>query len=255
MKKFVMILFLLVWGGLWNGVTAGHAADVTVKMTPQPVSISTFYNGTTVMVRGTIPASAEAVIRLSGEGEDLHLKKKGKVAGLLWMNTGDLTFHNAPRVYKLYTASALNDIGSSPAADFSFTALTDRIEISPAGEDKVFLISEFVRLKEEDGLYSQEGDTISYGAAQDGMKTYQTAMAIPPAMKQGNYTVELAVVGADGQVATFARPLELRQVGFPAQLTSMAFGHATWYGVMAVIIALVAGLFMGIVFKGKGGAH
>jgi ABC-type dipeptide/oligopeptide/nickel transport system permease subunit len=35
----------------------------------------------------------------------------------------------------------------------------------------------------------------------------------------------------------------------------MAFEHSLLYGIMAVVIAVFAGLFMGVIFKDRGGAH
>jgi uncharacterized protein (TIGR02186 family) len=255
MKKYLLTFFLLVWGTLWCHVLPGWSAETTMDLLPELVQIGTFYNGTAVTVSGEVPAGSEVVVRLSGEAEDLHLKKKGKIGGLLWMNTGDLTFHNAPRVYKLYTSKALSDLDNSPAGEFGFTALINRIEISPAAEDKGFLANEFVRLKKKDKLYSHEGDTVSFGAPEGGMKTFQASLNIPPAMKQGTYTVEVAAV-QDGRIlATASKPLELKQVSFPAQLTELAFGHSLWFGIMAVVIAVLAGLLTGVMFKDKGGAH
>jgi uncharacterized protein (TIGR02186 family) len=254
--KRTIIAFSLIFLSMFQwAVPQAQAADVTLKLSPETVEIDTFYNGTNVKVSGVIPAGAEAVVRLNGEGEDLHLKKKGKIAGLLWMNTGDLTFHNAPKVYKLYTSKALADLDNSPAAEFGLAALINRIDISPAGEDKTFLIKEFVRLKKKEDLYSQKGDAVTFGAPEGGTKAYQAVLTIPSGMKQGTYTVDVAAV-QDGRILSIvSAPLELKQISFPAALTKMAFGHAIWYGVMAVVVAILAGLFMGIVIKDKGGAH
>jgi len=256
MKKYIMTFFLLALVTLWGRIPCGHTAEkITMNLTPDLIEIGAFYNGTVVKVSGTIPAGAEAAIRLSGEGEDLHLKKKGKVSGLLWMNIGDLTFHNAPKVYKLYTSKGLDDLDYNPASDFGFAALINRIEISPAGEDKDFFIREFVRLKKEEDLYSQEGNSIHFAPPEAGMKSYEASLAIPPGMKPGTYTVETAVVQDGSIIGIASTSLTLKQVGFPAQLLSMAFGHAIWYGIMAVAVAIMAGLLMGILFKDRGGAH
>ncbi|MCB2182054.1 MAG: TIGR02186 family protein [Desulfobulbaceae bacterium] len=256
MKNIFKTLVVTVFGLLFFQLENVSAADnVTVDIAPQTVQIGTFYNGTTVTISGSIPAGAEAVIRLSGAGEDLHLKRKGKVGGVLWMNVGDLTYHNAPNVYKLLTDASTNDLDNSAARNYGFTALKNRIEISPDNGETDFLLKEFVRLKTEDGMYGIMPGTISYGAAEGGMKSYTGTIDIPPGMTQGAYAVDVVAVQNDTIVGTSSSSLNLKQIGFPEQLSAMAFGHALWYGIMSVVIALMAGLFMGLMFKDKGGAH
>jgi len=47
----------------------------------------------------------------------------------------------------------------------------------------------------------------------------------------------------------------VEQAGLVATLSGMATKHAGLYGLMAVIVALVAGLGVGAVFKKGGGSH
>jgi hypothetical protein len=229
--------------------------DFKLNLSPSTVQISAFYNGTTVQVTGQIPAAAEAVVKVSGIGEELHLKKKGKVGGVLWMNTGDVTFENAPNVEMIYMPKAITDIESSPVNHLGLKTLKDKITILPSGEDKNFLFGEFLKLKQKDGLYTLNEDTIYYGIPKQNVKTVTADITIPTKMKKGTYTVELAVVQDGKELGIATKELTIEQVGFPAQLTKFAFGKPLLYGVLSSLIAIAAGLFTGIVFKGKSGAH
>ncbi len=255
MKKNHKLYFFILLTGLWLQSGNAKGATLDINLTPETVDIGTFYNGTTVKVTGQIPAAAEIVVRLSGEGEELHLKRKGKVAGLLWMNTSDLIFENAPKVYKVATGSGLMDLDTSAAQDFGFPALKSRIEISPASSDNDFLLQEFIRLKSKDALYSSTPGGVSYGPEAGGIKSYETTMSIPSNMKPGDYAVEVAALQDGSIIGSSSKPLTLQQVGFPQQLSKMAYGNGLWFGIMSVAIAVMAGLFMGIAFKGKSGAH
>ncbi|MGO9531585.1 MAG: TIGR02186 family protein, partial [Syntrophobacteraceae bacterium] len=55
-------------------------------------------------------------------------------------------------------------------------------------------------------------------------------------------------------IARAEQPLTVNLVGFPALLAQLAFGHAALYGILATLIALLAGLAVGLIFQGKG-AH
>lgn len=253
MKNKTISIIASAFVGLCLQATLTSGA--TMELSSNTVEISTFYNGTTVTVTGEIPADSEAVIRVSGEGEELHLKKKGKVGGLLWMNTGDLTLENAPKIYMNYTSDGLKDLNASGARSFSLATLKDRIVVLPESEDKDFIIGEFIKLKEYDGLYAVNPGTVTYSQATQGTKTFSATVDVPSAMRQGEYSIDLAVVQGDRMVTTLSKSLKLQQVGFPALMTKVAFGRPLLFGIMSVVIALGAGLFMGTVFKGKGGAH
>ena len=54
---------------------------------------------------------------------------------------------------------------------------------------------------------------------------------------------------------TARREIDAREVGMPAWISALAFNHGTLYGVLAVLVAIIAGLVTGIIFKGEKGAH
>lgn len=257
MSKRILSTIIIVLGLMLLRSHGVDAADLSLKLEPQVVQIGAFYNGTTVEVQGSIPADAEALVRVVGDREELHLKKKGKAGGLLWMNTGDVTFRNAPKVFMLYTSKETAKNIESPQLGLGFAVLQNQVEISPADGDNDFLFKEFVRLKYNEGLYTRNYDVLQYGISENGMKSLQTALQISPRMQPGSYTVELIVIRDGKVVGKVSEPLKIKQVGFPAQLSALAFGHSLLYGVLAVLIAIAAGLLSGVLFKGKGkgGAH
>ena len=247
----IVIMFWLLAGQ----PQTGHTADPVLKLLPSVVQISAFYDGATVNVESKIPADAEALIIVRGEGEDLHYKKKGKAGGLLWMNIGDLTFHNVPKTYMIYASQDDADLIESKELDLGFAALEEQVTISPATEDKDFFYQEFLKLKEGEKLYGKVTDGVHYGLAENDMKSVQAALSIPARMTPGDYIVDLVVVRDNKIVGRATETLQIKQVGFPAQLSGLAFNHSLLHGVLAVLVALFAGLFIGILFKDKGGSH
>ena len=51
-----------------------------------------------------------------------------------------------------------------------------------------------------------------------------------------------------------ATPLTVNLTGFPGLISKLAFGHAALYGILSTLIAIFAGLGIGLVFQSKG-AH
>jgi hypothetical protein len=57
-----------------------------------------------------------------------------------------------------------------------------------------------------------------------------------------------------GVVARAEQEVKVDLVGFPALLSRLAFGHAALYGILAAVVAIIAGFAVGVVFQAKG-AH
>ncbi|MBW2022615.1 MAG: TIGR02186 family protein, partial [Deltaproteobacteria bacterium] len=56
-------------------------------------------------------------------------------------------------------------------------------------------------------------------------------------------------------IASAKEILKAEEKGLPNLVASLAFQHSTTYGVLATVIAIIAGLIMGIIFKGGKGGH
>ncbi|GAB4334003.1 MAG: hypothetical protein Kow0089_03010 [Desulfobulbaceae bacterium] len=231
------------------------AADLELNLDPSMIQIGTFYNGSTVTATGTVPAGSEAVVRVSGKPQEIHLKKKGKAGGILWMNIGDLTFDNAPRIYMLYTAETGKQYLADKSLDFSMPALQNRIEILPEGEDKPFFFNEFLKLKKKESVYAEYPQAVTYGAEQDGRRSFTVILQVPPRMSEDDYSVDLFAVQDGRVIGSTGETLRVEMISFPKKLAQLAFEKSLLYGVLSVLIAVAAGLFMGVVFGGKGGAH
>jgi hypothetical protein len=56
-------------------------------------------------------------------------------------------------------------------------------------------------------------------------------------------------------IAQTSRSMEVKLDGFPAMLSVLAFQHGAVFGILATLVAVVAGLVMGFVFGGGKGGH
>ena len=136
-----------------------------------------------------------------------------------------------------------------------YKALLSDIEISPKSADKDFIFDEYVKLMEESGVYSVKDDAITYGKVANGLKNFTANLTIPSKMGTGSYTVTAASVENGAVTGRMSKDLQVELKGFPAFISTLAFGHPLLFGILAVVIAIGAGLIVGILFKGGGGAH
>ncbi len=250
---YISVSFIFLF--IISSAYAQQTSDISFKLVPNLIKIGTFYNGTTVEVTGKIPAGCKAVLRLSGHYTHINLKKKGKIGGLLWMNIGDVTIGNVPEVFLVISSSDMENKIDDPALNLGYKFLEKMMTLEPEGEDKGFIFKEFVKLLEESGTYGIYPNNLNYVGDKEGFREFKAIIPIPPKMKQGSYKVELFAIKDLKIVGKDEQDLNLKQVGFPALVSKLAFDYSLIYGIGAVVIAIFAGLLMGILFKGKGGAH
>lgn len=236
-------------------------AEEPLQISPFPdrISIGTFYNGTRVAINGTLPADSDVIVRMTGETSELRMKKKGKVFGLLWMNRDTVTFESVPKAFLLYTPQHFEDIfkalqKDAPVRQLGLTALEEKITVSPDSSESRTLVKELLKLKEKEGIYAVS-DNVHYTPLSEGRKKFEADITIPPKLSPGIYKVETYLVQNGTIVASYDHSLTVALESFPKILSLLAFDHGAMYGILATLIAVVAGLLTGVLFKGGKGAH
>ncbi|WP_084503283.1 TIGR02186 family protein [Desulfatirhabdium butyrativorans] len=256
-RKAFTVMFLLVAVCCSPAV----AADTLVmNIDPAAIPIGATYDGSTVRVFGEAPEDCDVVIRMVGETHDLTMKQKGKVFGLLWMNLNTLKMHNVPSFFYVDASRPFEEAAPCDPAPHGLSdmlgmkSLGRIIQIEPKTAEDGLLFQELLKLKEHEKLYRQLSN-VRFGTAENGKKSFEANIDLPPNLSAGQYKVEAYAV-RNGQIAAHAdTQLGVSFAGFPKLLANVAFQHALIYGLMSVIIALVAGLLTGLVFGGGKGAH
>ncbi|SPF50147.1 putative transmembrane protein [Syntrophobacter sp. SbD1] len=252
-----LYFFLLLALGLLtvSNAAAQDAARLTVE--PAAISIGALYNGITLTAAGSIPEDSEAIVRFIGATCDLHMKERGKVGGVVWMNLDSITFKGAPSVCLVSSAADFNGLEANGGVSVKLlrlSGLKGAIQVEANGGGHENAVEEFLKLKRKEGLYKELVGNISYESAVEGQKRFRAQVPIPSRLAPGSYMVELAAVRNGEVVARAEQPVDAALVGFPAMLAALAFEHSALYGILATIIALLAGLAIGLIFQSKG-AH
>lgn len=246
-------VFLVATPFLWAD-TAHSTTPVKVSLEPSVVSIGALFNGAQITVSGEVPSASEVMIMVRGRNEDLQVRRKGRVLGFLWMNTGNMTFHQVPSLYLLYTSKALDTLAQThpewwQRLPYGFESLKKETMITPpCGEESEGLFREFLKLKRQEGLYVLHRGEIGYAREQGQERSYEAAVWIPPKVPPGQYEVRVVAFNGGSPVGTSSEYLKVREVGIPARLSSFSMNHGILYGILAVLIAIGAGLLMDMLF-------
>lgn len=229
-------------------------APVTCEILPDEVFINSFYHGANLKITGKSDANDEIIIKISSPPTESSLKFMGKVAGLFWMKVGDMEFKPVSNVYMLYTTGAIDKIANPEERTRSmvgYDAIKAQVEITsskgPVDKDRWF--SEFIKFKEKDKIYGiHEGAVIK-----DGKGGFSTTVDWPYQAPPGEYKVSVLAIREGKVYAEASQKLVVKTSGMITLLSDLAFKNPAIYGVIAIVIAILAGLGVGIVFKGGGG--
>jgi uncharacterized protein (TIGR02186 family) len=247
----------VVWLLLLGAAPARSEEGRAIRVSPGTIKIGLFYGGQTIDVRATVPKGVEAVFEISGKRADLPLKIKGKKGGVLWMNVGEVTYAAVPSLFMIRSAKPLEALASEAALErlgIGYRALRTAL-VKDGDETARAHIGELIELKESEGLFSVETtgvEVVDKGA--EGREVH-AAFFLPAKAPVGEYAIEVfAFKDNAGSLLGSAR-VTLGYADATAFIVSLAKNHGLLYGCLAVLIAVLAGLFIGLIFKGKAGAH
>jgi uncharacterized protein (TIGR02186 family) len=234
-------------------------AALTTEVTPKNIPINLLYHGAKLSISGESDVNDNLVIKISSEPIDAHMKFKGKAAGLFWMKMGDISFENVPAVYLLAASRNIDNLlpkeeRIKEGIGFESIKAGANVETSALGMDTDRWIKEFVKFKKAQKLYKIQEGTITRHQGKLSNE-YQLNIDWPYQAGPGTYNIEVLAV-RDGEVIDRTETsLTVARSGIVDKLSYLAFNHAAVYGVIAIIVAMLAGFTVGALFKKAKGAH
>ncbi len=263
MKRLMLCLVVLFLAGGSPGaalaVTPGAQEKVATAASKNLIEIGLSYQGDQIYFFGVSPVKdCDLIIRLTAEkSEEVKLSVKGRV-GPFWMTVKQYQVSHAPFIYKIHSTKPVEQIVSPETAQelgLGYGAVQKQMklhlirgEAAAADADRVF--KGLVKIKEEANLYNIVADPQRLEVAEG--RLFKHYFRFPPAATEGRYVVE-SFAFLQGQQVGYGRDvIQIKKVGLESWLTSVSQNQPLLFGLMAVFIALAAGLLVGMIFK-KGG--
>jgi uncharacterized protein (TIGR02186 family) len=200
------------------------------------------------------------VIKLTAEKEEaVKLSVKGRV-GPLWMTVKQYEVTNSPFIYKIHASKPLDQIISKETAlelGLGYPAVRSNMKLhlirgEAAPEDEAIVWEGLRKIKERATLWNVVEDPARLEISEG--KLFKHYFRFPPAATEGRYQVE-SFCFLKGELVGYGKDIiEIRKVGLEHWLTQTSKNQPVFFGIMAVLIAVGAGLLVGIIF-GKGGHH
>lgn len=265
MKRLLGLLSVLWLMGTGTGVAHALTPEAQQKVVTASsknlIEIGLSYHGEQIHFFGVSPLrDCDLIIRLTAEkSEEVKLSVKGRV-GPFWMSVKQYDVTDAPFMYKIHSTKPVEQIVSPETAqelELGYAAVQKKMKLhlargEAASDDAEKVFKGLVKIKEEANLYNIIADPQRLEVTEG--RLFKHYFRFPPSATEGRYVVE-SFAFKDGQLVGYGKDvIKIQKVGLEHWLTDISQNHPVFFGIMAVVIALGAGLLVGMIFK-KGGHH
>ncbi|MBW1917344.1 MAG: TIGR02186 family protein [Deltaproteobacteria bacterium] len=263
MKRALTILVALGLAGWLSGpaqaITKEAQQKVLTAATKNLIEIGLAYRGDRIHFFGVHPVpDTDLIVKLTAEkSEAVKLSVKGKV-GPFWMTVKQYEVTGVPFMYKIHAQKPLDQIISPATAqelELGYPSIRHHMKMhllrgKAAPDDEETLFNGLIKLKERINLYNIVEDPQRLLVTEG--RVFQHYFRFPPAATEGRYLVESFCFDKGELVGYGKDMIEIKKVGVENWLTSTSQNSPLFFGILAVIVALGAGLGVGLIFK-KGG--
>lgn len=211
------------------------------------IAITTGFTGTEVLLFGATEGVGDIIVVVRAPESQVVVRRKDRVGGV-WINADSLTFEKVPGFYHVAASRPLADLlppsilqrEQIGAVNLSVNPVTS----GPQSEVPAFAAA-LIRNKQRVGLFNPVLGEIKFL----GDRLFRTQVEFPSSVPTGDYTATIYLVTDGAIIDRTDTRLEVRKSGFEANVFEFANQNPSLYGIIAILIALAAGWFAGIVFR------
>ncbi len=227
---------------------APKANTLVADLSDHLVAISTGFAGTDVLLFGATEGKGDVVVIVRGPDRAVAVHRKSRVLGV-WVNTAQMTFDRAPSFYAVASSRPLAQIAAQTVLareemGIQYLRLDlPRAKASPnvAAEWRAGLI----RNHQRDGLYRTEVGRVIFL----GNRLFRAEFELPANVPTGEYKVKVVLLQNGRVVKAQTTPLTVEKIGAAAEIYDFAYQHSALYGMIAILVALMAGWAAHLAFR------
>lgn len=247
----------LAFAVLLTAAVPASAERLTIALSTNEIDISASFNGLPLTIFGVIEPDAsgppadpdyQVAVVVLGPRESVVVREKERVLGI-WANADGRIIIMPPSFYALSASAPVEYL--APQTTLSRLQLGfDNIAFiyqggaqinDPAADD---FRQAFLRLKEEERLYSQD-EIVTF----IGNSVFRTSAFLPANLPVGDYTVVAYLFSRSELIARAEAAVRVSKTGFEATMASFAHTQPLPYGLICVAMALFVGWLGGVIFR------
>lgn len=219
------------------------------------VSLTTDFAGSELLVHGgifvdsDIPGPFDVIVAIMGPSTPVEVRKKEREFGI-WIKGRAVQIDAAPSFYAVAATGTLNETLSN-TDDLSYRIglqhvirLIDAPSWVKVGEREDYRQA-VVRIREQQGLYSVLPNSVNF--IED--RVFETRIKLPANLVEGDYRARVFLTRNRKVLDVFTDTIEVRRAGFGRFIYRSAQEHPALYGIVSIVVALIAGWLASAFFR------
>jgi uncharacterized protein (TIGR02186 family) len=222
--------------------------ELQAELSTREISIQSNFTGIEILIYGSIDFSQtkppdqgvyDVIIVIRAPSHPLVVRHKRRVAGI-WVNGPGEVFPSVPGFYAALSTRPFRAV----TADETLRQLgigLGNLNFGRARSDDVEEAryrSAVIRLKKRQSLFQEHDD----GVAFVGRSLFRGTVALPVNVPIGRYTADVYLFRDGELISKNQSTLEVNKAGIERVIYQLAFIHPFLYGLLAVLVAVLAGL-------------
>lgn len=247
--RFAIAVFTIVQ---IQGLARADGSLVT-DISSHLISVTSDFTGTDLLLFGAIKTAdtygpsntGDIIVVVRGPHRNVIVRKKERVVGI-WVNTESVMLADVPGFYAIASNRPLIEI----ATDATLRRLRigdDRLSFSSASN-----VGNLAPFKE--AVIRQQGQKELFTTSQSavyflGNALFRTSIHFPATVPVGNYVAEVYLFNDGELISAQTSPLFIKKFGLGRQIFEFAHTHPYLHGVLAILVALLAGWIASAIFR------
>ena len=230
---------------------------IEIGLSTDRVSITADFTGADLTIFGALDNADplisrqgryDVIVVLEGPPRPVVVRRKDRILGM-WINIEATTFVNVPVSYSVATTRAPQDI-TDPKTYRQLSLGADRIYLQP--EEKAtdpVTLDEFTDAlrarKKATGLYSERVGGVQFLS----QNLFRATLALAPNVPVGTHKARAFLFKSGVFVKETSAPLVIVKSGFEQSIFRFAHDYSLFYGIFAVMLAMLTGWLGSVVFR------
>ncbi len=256
MKVLLQISVLFMGILLINTSASGQLVS---DLSSHEIELRYSFTGRDLMLFGAIDhlgAAEDAgdydiVVVIKGPTTPVVVRRKDKVAGI-WMNNASITYNGIPSYYAFASNRPLEEIATNKILEELHLGIEhitfERFQSINEGvgdENMAGFKNGLIRNKIASNLYQEVSDRFTLM----NNTLFRSEFYIPSNVPVGDYDARVYLFKEGEYISSQETGLNVNKAGFSRAVYTLSKEHPATYGIIAILIALSVGWFVGVVAK------
>lgn len=220
--------------------------EIVLGLSQNRVAITARFDGSDILLFGAVKRETaipegklDVIVAIEGPSGPVKVRLKDRRFGI-WINTADVEVDSAPSFYAVATSGPLSEVLKS-IENQRHKITVDRAIRSVGAPSEVGDSQEFtralIRIKQQNGSYLLLEDAVEI----DQQTLFRTSIALPSNLTEGEYRARIFLTREGSVISNIETIIDVRKVGLERFLYKLAQEQAPIYGILSILIAVIAG--------------